>query len=254
MRSLPAVLTWATLTFYENLLIGQETSVRCPHCLRKQTYFRSSHPQRPRESQSGQEKRRDERFQPRAEEPLGTDSHQTISNGQANPDSWFGRKNALYYWAKSANSISWVLSVCAYITVISDFKILELRLKNNLRSFSLHGDYYYPLIACSRRSDLPTTERRAQLSESLEQTDPLVLETEKNKKNKKTNKQKQTLSKVLESTRGHEESLELYSILWSDWPTSKQRVLRHGNRLPAEVRRRYFSGGEKRRSEIRLCP
>ena len=30
------------------------------------------------------------------------------------------------------------------------------------------------------------------------------------------------------SARGREESLELYSILWSDRPTSKQKVLRHG--------------------------
>ena len=37
------------------------------------------HPQRPRCSQSGREKRRDESFQARAEEPLGTDSHWTIS-------------------------------------------------------------------------------------------------------------------------------------------------------------------------------
>ena len=39
----------------------------------------SRHPRRPRGGQSGQEKRRDESFQVRAKEPLGTDSHQTIS-------------------------------------------------------------------------------------------------------------------------------------------------------------------------------
>ena len=54
------------------------------------------------------------------------------------------------------------------------------------------------------------------------------------------------------SARGREESLELYSILSSDWPTSKQKVLRHGNRFAARVRRRYFSEGEKRRPEMRL--
>ena len=59
-----------------------------------------------------------------------------------------------------------------------------------------------------------------------------------------------TLAKIQE--RGPEESLELYSILWSDWPTSKQNVLRHGNRFAARVRRRYFSEGEKRRPETRL--
>ena len=54
--------------------------------------------------------------------------------------------------------------------------------------------------------------------------------------------------------RSRKESLELYSILWSDWPTSKQKALRHGNRFAARVCRRYFSGGEKRRAKIRLCP
>ena len=42
----------------------------------KFTYF---HPRRPRGNQSGWKKRRDESFQARAEETLGTDSHQTIS-------------------------------------------------------------------------------------------------------------------------------------------------------------------------------
>ena len=45
---------------------------------------------------------------------------------------------------------------------------------------------------------------------------------------------------------GHEESLELYSILCFDWPTSKQKVSCHGNRFAAQVRRRYFSEGENR--------
>ena len=42
-------------------------------------YLTIHHPRRPRGSQSGREKRRDESFQARAEEPLGTDSHRTIS-------------------------------------------------------------------------------------------------------------------------------------------------------------------------------
>ena len=39
----------------------------------------SVHPRRPRGSQSGRVERRDESFQAWAEEPLGTDSHRTIS-------------------------------------------------------------------------------------------------------------------------------------------------------------------------------
>ena len=41
------------------------------------------HPRRHRGSQSGREKMRDESFQVRAEEPLGTDSHRTISKNSS---------------------------------------------------------------------------------------------------------------------------------------------------------------------------
>ena len=43
----------------------------------------NSHPRRPRVSQSGREKGRDESFQVRAKEPLGTDSHRTISKNSS---------------------------------------------------------------------------------------------------------------------------------------------------------------------------
>ena len=39
-------------------------------------------------------------------------------SGQANVGSWLGTKNALYYCAQSANSISWVLFVSSYTTAI----------------------------------------------------------------------------------------------------------------------------------------
>ena len=39
-------------------------------------------------------------------------------NGQENAGSWLGTKNALYYYAQSANSILWVLFVSSYMTVI----------------------------------------------------------------------------------------------------------------------------------------
>jgi len=42
-----------------------------------------THPRRPRGSQSGREKRRDESFQVQAKEPLGTDSHRTISKNSS---------------------------------------------------------------------------------------------------------------------------------------------------------------------------
>ena len=52
------------------------------------------------------------------------------------------------------------------------------------------------------------------------------------------------------SARGREESLELYSILWSDWPTSKQKVLRHGNRFAARIADVIF---RRERSDDRKC-
>ena len=39
-------------------------------------------------------------------------------NGEANVGSWLGIKNALYYCAQLANSISWVLFVSSYTTAI----------------------------------------------------------------------------------------------------------------------------------------
>ena len=47
--------------------------------------------------------------------------------------------------------------------------------------------------------------------------------------------------------------LKLYSTLWSDWPTSRQKFLCHRNCFATQVRKHYFSGGEKRRPEIHLC-
>ena len=44
---------------------------------------RQSHPRRPRDSQSGREKRPDESFQVRAKEPLGTDSHLASSKNSS---------------------------------------------------------------------------------------------------------------------------------------------------------------------------
>ena len=51
------------------------------------------------------------------------------------------------------------------------------------------------------------------------------------------------------SARGREESLEPYSILWSDWPTSKRKVSRHGIVLPLRF---ADAKGEKRRLQMRL--
>ena len=75
---------------------------------------RLAHPRRPRGSQSGREKRPDESFQARAEEPLCTDSHRTISKRSSECWLLIWHKNALYYCAQSANSFPWVLVVSSY--------------------------------------------------------------------------------------------------------------------------------------------
>ena len=72
------------------------------------------HPRRPRGGQLGREKRRDESFQVWAEKPRVLTFTGPFPNGQANAGSWLGTKNALYYCAQSANSISWVLFVSSY--------------------------------------------------------------------------------------------------------------------------------------------
>ena len=46
-------------------------------------FLRLPHPRRPRGGQSGGQKRRDESFQVRAKEPLGTDSHRTMSKNSS---------------------------------------------------------------------------------------------------------------------------------------------------------------------------
>ena len=68
------------------VFVSEILLVRCAHSF-DFWYVNNScvntHPRRPRGSQSGREKRRDESFQVSAEEPLGTDSHRTISKNSS---------------------------------------------------------------------------------------------------------------------------------------------------------------------------
>ena len=82
---------------------------------------RRSHPRRPRGSESGRVKTRDESFQAWAEEPLGTDCHRNISKRSRVCWLLIGHKklNALYYCSQSANSFSWVLFVSSCTTALS---------------------------------------------------------------------------------------------------------------------------------------
>ena len=70
-------------------------------CVIRGKYFHNKHdslplfhPRRPRGSQSGREKRQDESFQVQAKEPLGTDSHGTISKNSSGCRLLIGHKKS----------------------------------------------------------------------------------------------------------------------------------------------------------------
>ena len=71
-----------------------------------------AHPRRPRGSQSGREKRRNESFQVRAEEPLGTDSHQTISKNSSRCWLLTGHKKMLCIIVPTRQTVSPELFLC----------------------------------------------------------------------------------------------------------------------------------------------
>ena len=84
------------------------------------------HPRRPRGGQSGREKRRNKSFQAQAEKPWVLALTGPFLNGQENAGSWLGTKNALYYCAQLANSISWVLFVSSYTTALTRSRLVWL--------------------------------------------------------------------------------------------------------------------------------
>ena len=96
-----------------------ETKFSTKHCTDIEAYKSWQFPSLETQgSQLGREKRQNENFQVKAEEPLGTDSHRTISKNSSGCRLLIGHKNALYYCAQSANSFSWVLFVSSYTTAI----------------------------------------------------------------------------------------------------------------------------------------
>ena len=71
----------------------------------------SGHPRKPRGSQSGRVKRRDESFQAWAEEPLGTDSHRTISKRSRECWLLIGHKKCFVLLCPIGNACAWKLSL-----------------------------------------------------------------------------------------------------------------------------------------------
>ena len=61
---------------------------------------------------------RDESFQVKAEEPLGTDSHRTISKNSSGCRLLIGHKKCFVLLCPIGEHISWVLFVCSYTTAI----------------------------------------------------------------------------------------------------------------------------------------
>ena len=80
--------------------------------------FRQLHPRRPRDSPSSWEKRREESFQVRAKEPVGTDFHRTISKNSSGCRLLIGHKKCFVLLCPIGEHISWVLFVFSYTTAI----------------------------------------------------------------------------------------------------------------------------------------
>ena len=108
-------------------------------------------PRRPRCSQSGREKGRDESFQVRAKKPLGTPTlTKLFPKIQADAGSWLGTKNALYYCAQSANSFSWVLFVSSYTTaIVSITACLAHAPKKSLKKCTQSGHFQFDIKSSS---------------------------------------------------------------------------------------------------------
>ena len=98
----------------------------------KITWRHSNHPRRPRGSQSGREKRRNESFQVRTKEPLGTDSHRTISKSSSRCRLLIGHKKCFVLLCPIGEHISWVLFVCSYTTAIA--RLVGVMHQRNARS------------------------------------------------------------------------------------------------------------------------
>ena len=68
--------------------------------------FGFRHLQRPRGSQLGQEKRRDKSFHVRVKEPMGTDSHRTISKNSSRCQLLIGHKKMLCIIVPNRRTVS----------------------------------------------------------------------------------------------------------------------------------------------------
>ena len=101
-----------------------------------------AHPRRPRGGQSGGRKGATKVFKHRRKSPWVPTLTGPFPNGQANVGSWLGTKNALYYCAQSANSISWVLFVSSYTTAIDS---ITACLAHALKKWTQSGNFQFDI-------------------------------------------------------------------------------------------------------------
>ena len=101
----------------------------------------NSHPRRPRGSQSGREKRRDESFQVRAKEPLGTDSHRTISKNSSGCRLLIGHKKCFVLLCPIGEQF--LLS--SFREFVHDSYCLATLAQFVHRACAIQGDFYFLL-------------------------------------------------------------------------------------------------------------
>ena len=110
-------------------------------CVVMQLWLNRSHPRRPRGSQSGREKRREESFQERAKEPLGTDSHKF--KRMPAPDWAQKKKLCIFVPNRRTHLLSFL--VFSYMTAMSRSRLVCLMHQRNARSQETFSfDIKYP--------------------------------------------------------------------------------------------------------------
>ena len=110
----------------------------------------TGHPRRPRGSQSGREKGRDESFQLYGRKSPWIPTLTELFPADAG--SWLDTKNALYYCAQSANSFSSVLFVSSYTTAIVSITVC---LAHAPKKYTQSGNFQFDIKSPSDFKILP---------------------------------------------------------------------------------------------------
>ena len=125
-----------------------------------------AHPRRPRGSRAGR-KGATKVFKHRRKSPWVPTLTRPFPNGQANAGSWLGTKNALYYCAQSANSISWVLFVSLYTTAINS---ITACLAHAPKKCTQSGNFQFDINSPFQNTVYPKTTDASPKKYKLERT------------------------------------------------------------------------------------